>query len=724
MDKRPLAPEDIFSLKCFGDVRLSPAGDIIAFVRQHHDREKEKSFTDIFLHSVLTGGTRQLTNSGKDRGPRWSPDGKRLAFTSERSGKAQVWIIDPTGGEAWRIPTKEAVQGDITWSPDGKKIFFTSNAFAKADDWQPYPGAPADDRARATEQAQRALKPRDEKAKDDKSKSDGNGKPNNIKVITRLRYRLDGVGYFGDLRKQVYWVEVPSDPPGEADLTTTRLTSGDHDHNLPAVTPHGRYAILSALRLYDSDYETKSDLWLFEVQLGKAMLLYDSPGPVNNPQISPDGKFVAFFGHDRARGVSTRTDLFVLPIGAFLGAVDGGETPAPLTPKDAANVSAHLDRAVGSGASSEPRYSNIGGLVWQGDTIYFLLQDHGEVFVYKAELRLEEGNGDAPESCARPGSWHVSKVFGSEGKALGGFDVKDGVFAYQSSTPTTPEDVFMRKDEVETRITIGNDEFVKGLAIGNAEKFQYRAKDGQELDGWIVYPYGYEAGKKYPLVLQVHGGPHGSYSSAFMFSAQLFASRGYAVAYCNPRGSTSYGQEFMAVIDGDWGNKDYGDVMSCVDAVVERGIADENNLFIHGWSYGGYMTTWVVTQTDRFRAACAGACVANLHSDYGTSDIMWSDEHEYGGKPWEDAAHLLDRSALSHVQNVTTPILLLHGEGDLRCPISQSEQFYIGLKRLQKTAVFVRYPEEYHGLRRHLHRIDRFKRMIAWFEHHRRGEPV
>lgn len=714
MDIRPITPQDLFGFKCFGDTRLSPDGTQIAYVRQYHDAEKEKSFTDIWLYSLETGESKKLTNSGKDRSPRWSPDGKRLAFTSDRSGKSQIWIIDPSGGEAWRVPTKEEVKSDLLWSPDGSKIFFTSQAFSKPEDWQPYPGAPEDDRARAVEQANRALKPKDEKPKE-------NGKPNDIKVITRLRYRMDGQGYFGDLRRHVFWVKVPEGPPGDVEEAATQLTVGDYDHGLPDLTPCGKYAVLPALRRDDADYHLKSDLWLFEVESGKHLLLYDAPGPANGARISPDGRYLAFFGHDLARNVSTRTDLYILPVARFIESVSRGETPPPLTLKDAVNLTSDLDRAAGSLGGSEPRYQGAGGVVWQGADAYFPLTDHGEVFVYRAS-RLSGTTTSHGESKDTQGSgerWRLDKVLGTPGRSLGGFDVKSGVIAFQSSTPEKPEDIFVLKDGVETRVTRENDEFLSQLALGKHEKFRYRSGDGQELDGWLIYPHGYEPGKKYPLLLLVHGGPHSAYGSSFMFSAQLFASRGYAVAYCNPRGSSSYGQEFMAVIDGDWGRKDYKDVMACVDAVVERGIVDERNIFVHGWSYGGYWTTWAVTQTDRFRAACAGACVANLHSDYGTSDIMWADEHEYGGKPWENADILLDRSPLSHVANVTTPILLLHGENDLRCPISQTEQFYVGLKRLGKTAVFVRYPGEFHGLRRHLHRIDRYKRMLAWFEYYR-----
>ncbi|HHY76588.1 MAG TPA: S9 family peptidase [Firmicutes bacterium] len=708
MDIRPMTPKDLFAFKCFGDARLSPDGKNLAYVRQYHDAEKEKSYTEIWLYSLETGASRRLTGSGKDRSPRWSPDGQRLAFVSDRSGKSQIWIIEPSGGEAWRIPTKEEVRGDFVWSPDGKRIFFTSQVFAKPDDWQPYPGAPEDDRARAVEQANRALKPKDEKPKDD-------SKPNDIKVITRLRYRMDGQGYFGDLRRHVFWVEVPSGPVGDKEEPARQLTSGDYDHSLPDITPCGRYAILSARRSEDADYQLKSDLWLLEIETGKHVLLYDAPGPTSGPQVSPDGRYVAFFGHDLARNVSTRTDLYVLAIQDFIERVSRGEEAEPLTLKNAVNLTARLDRGAGHLGGSEPRYQGAGGAIWQGADIYFPLMDCGETFIYKASRRQASDEGQTEPSH----DWKLERVFGTPGRSIGGFDLKAGRMAFQASTPETPEDVFVLKDGAEIRVTTENDELVKSLALGKCEKFRYLSKDGQELDGWLIYPHGYEPGKKYPLLLLVHGGPHGAYGSSFMFGAQLFASNGYAVAYCNPRGSSSYGQEFMAVIDGDWGNKDYMDVMACVDAVVSRGSVDENNIFVHGWSYGGYWTLWAITQTGRFKAACAGASVSNLHSDYGTSDIMWADEHEYGGKPWENADLLLDRSPLSHVANVTTPVLLLHGENDLRCPISQSEQFYIGLKRLGKTAVFVRYPDEYHGLRRHLHRIDRYKRMFAWFEYYR-----
>jgi len=730
--KRPLTPEDIFNLKCFGDVQLSPDGKTVAYVRQLIDKDKDKALTDIFLVDIDTKITRRLTNSGKDHSPRWSPDGKKLAFISSRSQTNQIWIIDTTGGEAWRIPTREQVQGPPVWSPDGRRIFYIAKTFSKSNQWVPYPGCPEDDRKRAFDQAKRALKFKS----NDRTKQEDNSdekKVNDIKVITRLRYRMDGIGYFGDLRKQVFHVPIPESPPDEKEVLGIQLTSGDYDHERFAVSLDGQYIVVSALRRDDADYHLKQDLWLFELETSNSYLLYDAPGPASFPNWSQDGKYIAFLGHDNARNVSTRTDLYVLRVDEFIKLLETGKTPKPLTLKDAVNLTGHLDRQAGRLIGSDIRYRGGSPLAWDGNIIYFALVDHGTSYIYRA----------VPEDSKN--SWYLEKILGSEDQAISGFSVRKGTIAFQSSTPVQPENIYVLEPQpngpekalqdkdtryVEKRLTSENDAFISEICLGSWEKFRYYAKDGQELDGWLIYPAGFspeEVGEnsakknKVPLVVLVHGGPHGAYGSAFMFGAQLFASRGYAVAYFNPRGSISYGQEFMACIDGDWGNKDYGDIMAGVDAVLAKGLIDEKNMFVHGWSYGGYMTTWIVTQTGKFKAACAGASVCDLHSDYGTSDIMWADEHEYGGKPWEKADLLLDRSPLSHVAKVTTPILLLHGENDMRCPIIQSEEFYVALRRLGKTAVFVRYPGEFHGLKRPLHRVDRYKRLISWFEYYRKN---
>ena len=254
-------------------------------------------------------------------------------------------------------------------------------------------GTPIRERRKTTGPGQ-WIRPIALKSKDEKPKSEDK-KPNDIKVITRLRYRMDGQGYFGDLRRHVFWVKVPKEPPGDAEEAATLLTMGDYDHSLPDITPDGRYAVLSALRRDDADYHTKSDLWLFEVESRKAVLLYDAPGPAHGPRISPDGRYVSFFGHDRARNVSTRTDLYILPVADFLEAASREEAPGPLTAKDAVNVTGHLDRAAGSMGGSEPRFGEAEASFGKAPTPTSLLWTTGR--------RSSTGLPETPEEPERAG---------------------------------------------------------------------------------------------------------------------------------------------------------------------------------------------------------------------------------------------------------------------------------------------------------------------------------
>lgn len=759
---KPLNPMDLFHLKTFGGAQVSPDGKMVAYVRQHHDTDEEKSFTDIYLADVGTGLSRKLTNSGKDKAPVWFQDSQRLAFISERSGKSQIWLMDVTGGEAWLIPTKQPVQGALTVAPAGNRIFFQGSAFSKGDDWIPYPGCPESDRGRALDQATRWLKPDKDKARDpDKPK------PNDIKVLTRLQYSLDGVGYFGDMRTQIFYLDIPaapsSTPSKPDDSDEVQVTSSDYDHSGATLSPDGKYAIVSALRRDDADYWQKSDLWLFQVEpaadAGSAgnisqsqgpWLLYDGPGPTHNPVWSPSGKWLAFTGHDSKRGVTTRTDLWVLDVEGFIKSIEAGVVPSPLSQEQVLNLTGEIDRALLRGVPRpEPSYGGATRpAVWRDEDLYFGLVNHGETCIYRAfqepdKVRSPKEHSQAKGTESTHGAWTLQRILGETGTAISGFHIGAKTLAYQASDPITPEDLYVaRADRVDDdvahgqssllrgkalgsnsiiRLTDENDSFMADIATGTWEKLQCHADDGQELDYWMMYPQGYEksSGKKLPTLIMVHGGPHSAYGPAFSFTANLFASHGYIVVYSNPRGSSSYGQEFSSCIDADWGRKDYGDVMACVNAAVLGEAVDEDNLFLYGWSYGGWWTVWAITQTDAFKAACAGACVSNLHNDYGTADCLWANEQEYGGKPWEDADGLLKRSPISYVANVNTPLLLIHGEGDLRCPITNSEQYYAALKRLGKTAVFIRYPGEYHLIKRHLHQIDKLERMLSWFQYYR-----
>lgn len=692
MEKRTLLPKDIYQIKTVGEADVSVDGRYVSYVVERIGEEQDRSFTDIYLHDLVTHQTKRLTSSGKDGAPRFSPDGSRLAFISSRTEKAQIWVLELDGGEAWQVPTDEVVTGTLCWFDDGSRIAYVANVFVKPDDWVPYPGAPSYDAERLATLAKRS--PTDKKNEGKKSSE--------VKVITRLRYRGDGTGYYGDTKRHVFVVPVPAVTPSiDLQPASLRITQGDYDHGAPALSPDGRYFVSSCRQSEQADHELQSDLWLWEVETSKSWLLYQGPGPVSQPLWSPRGDLLAFVGHDNTHNVSTTTDLWLLPIGDFLSQLPENEHPAPLQMDQARNVTRPLDRPVGAHAGPELRHGGS-GIFWAGDRLYFVLSDHGAggVYTVSATCSAEPILVDQHSS--------ITSVAGN-----------GQVLVYAASRPNQPEELYLHIGQHSQPLTSLNEEFLAGVSLAEWGRITYQSIDGQAIDGWVIYPVGYQPGQRYPLMLLVHGGPHGAYGPAFMFAGQIFAGQGYAVLFTNPRGSTTYGQDFTMAIDKNWGVIDYADIMAGVDTVVSSGLADPNQLFVHGWSFGGYMTCWMVTQSNRFRAACGGASVTNMISDYGTSDIMWADEWEYGGQPWHDHDHLMRHSPLNYVEQVVTPLLLLHGESDLRVPISQSEEFYVALKRLGKTVVMVRYPGEFHGLRRPVHRVDRYERLLAWFEHYR-----
>lgn len=700
MGKRPLTPGDVGRFKAVGDPQVSPDGQWVLWVLQTPDTQSDANRTDIWLgRADGAGAGRPLTTSGKDRHPRWSPDGSTISFVSERSGKAQIWLINVSGGEAWRLPSDVAVATPANWSRNGKRLTFGARVFSQPDDWVPYPGAPDGDRTRAVAQAEQAG-----------AKTQPNGvKTSDVTVTTRLKYRFDGTGYYGDRRSQVFVIDVAG--PADAVPVAKQVTSGDFDHQDATWTDDGKL-ICVAVRRPDADLRDGMDMWLVDPADCSLQLLYEGDGPVQAPAVSPDGSVVAFLGHDCYQSRSTTIQLFVLPLAAA--------RQKPLGQPDAVSLTAPADRPAGNTISSDVRYiTPTPQPCWSedGKTIYYTLSDQGHSrIVALCVPPIIASGGFAKATAGQPAT-----VLGGPGRVIASMSCARGQLAYVAETGDMPCTLFgsaVAHPANEVQLSHANDELLADIALSTVKAFTYKGADGWPIDAFLMLPPNAGPGP-HPTVLFIHGGPHGVYGETFQFQCQIHAAAGFAVLFTNPRGSQNYGQDFAKACVNDWGGKDYEDIMAGVDHLIATGVADPDRLGITGWSYGGYMTTWTITQTNRFKAAVAGAIIYNRHNFWGTSDIGYNfGGWQCGGTPWDNERNLLSRSGIRYVANVETPVLLLHGEADLRCPIEQAEQFFATLRYLGRTAVMVRYPGEYHGFTKPSHRQDRFARSVAWFKHY------
>lgn len=650
---------DIYRFRMVSDPQLSPEGEMTAFVVTEVLREDNKYRSRIHLVDTATGESRQFTGGDMDESPRWSPDGSRLAFISNRQGTGQLWVIPVQGGEAQQLTYLDGPVLSPRWSPDGRRITFTHRVDLSWNDESP----------------------------------DENGYTSDIRSYTRLRYKFNGEGYWDGKWRHVHVVDVAT---GEV----TRVTDGEYDHSGPAWSPDGTRIAFAADRRTGADLDSTSNIYVVAVDSKSITQVTDNPGPSSGPAWSPGGELIAYYGHDDRYGSATLSRVWAVK-------ADGTRPPECLTES--------FDRGMPGGVGSDirrgmPEYAPV----WDrdGSRLFSMCADRGAVNVF--------------EVCSETGG--VSPVTAGD-RVLHclSFSRDRSRMAFVSSDPLSPGEIhlFDLEDRSEVPLTDFNGSLLFELALSRPEPISYTGHEDWDIEGWIMKPVGFTGDKRYPLILKIHGGPHGAYGHSFNHHFQQLAGEGYVVLYVNPRGSSSYGQEFVKATHHDWGGGDYRDIMAGVDHALSLGFIDEGSMGVTGASFGGYMTNWILGQNDRFRAAVSEVTTSNRYSQWGTSDYGHGNgKWEFRGNPWaswENAQHYLERSPLTYVQNMKAPLLIIQAENDHRCPLEQAEQLYTALVVLGREVQLVIVPGESHGFSRigkPRHREERLIRISEWFRRH------
>jgi len=646
--QRAMTPQDITHIRFVSDPQLSPDGRRVAFVVTMLSEDKDEYLSNIWVVETTGGEPRRFTTGPKrDMAPRWSPDGARLAFVSEREAKqkAQLYVMPADGGEPTRLTDLPNGVAYPVWSPDSTRLAFVS----RVGGWQ---------------------EPEDE-AERQKSKP--------ARIITTLKYKYNGEGFTYDRRPHIFVVGVAGGPPQQ-------LTDSDFADADPAWSPDSTTIAFTSARHAERDYDNAADVWLVAATGGAPQCLTDTAGPANSPVFAPDGRTIAFLGHRYRHDAGRNVRVFTVSV--------AGGVPTCLTPD--------LDRTCAPFfASIAPQWSADG--TW----MTFAVEDQGDVPIY----RVRAAGGTVPE-----------RIITGARQVTGVSHAQDGtLLAFTATDPVAPPEVFLCHADGtgEQQLTDLNREWKAAVALSRPQRLRYE-RAGYTLDCWVIKPFGYTPGQRYPALLNIHGGPHTQYGHNFFDEVQVYAGAGYAVIYTNPRGSQGYGEAFTRAVHGDWGGGDSADVMAGVDEALRQcPFIDPQRLGIMGGSYGGFLTSWTVGHTNRFKAACSERAVNNVATLFGTSDIGVSFlEAQSGALPWDNMQWYTVHSPLTYAPHITTPLLILHAEDDLRCPIEQAEQLFAVLKRLRKEVLCVRFPDENHEMSRAgkpRHRLERYRYILDWF---------
>ena len=676
--KRLITEQDLMAFVWIADPQMSPDGSQVAFTRVVVNQPKDGYETSLWL--VPANGAsapRPLTAGPRDSSPRWSPDGRALAFVraAEKDGKVQppqIYRLPLEGGESTAVTNLPRGAGGPLWSPDGTRIAFSSTT-----------------------------RDGDAAAPSSTPKSD-------VRVITSAVYRSNGGGWDDPDRPSHLWVtdvRVGGEPARAVQLTTGKFSEGG-----AAWSPDGA-------RLYfvsnpvEEPYYQQSDADVFSVSAGGGApaKVASINGSISGPRPSPDGKWLAFAGtlYGTPERSFDQTDLFVAP-------VDGSAAPRNLT----ATYDFDIGGSVG-GDQRAPRGGGSAGPIWSADgkAIVTVAGERGNAVLVRVDVAAAA----------------VSPVYAASHTVQSYTASRDASrLVAVTSTQTNVNDLFVLDTAAggasAKQITRVNDALFSQLTLSEPEAISWTSFDGQKIEGWLMHPPNFDRTKKYPFILEIHGGPHSAYGNVFTHEFQWMAAKGYVVLFPNPRGSSNYGQAFGNVIQYRYPGDDYKDLMAGVDEVVKRGYVDPARLGVTGGSGGGLLTNWTITQTQRFAAAVSMRSIADWSGFWYTADFAQFTPSWFRKAPWEDPADFAARSPITHIAKVKTPLMLIDGDDDLRTPPSDGgEIMFRALKYMKVPTVMVRVPGETHELSRSgtpRHRVERLQHILGWFDKYLQGQPV
>lgn len=652
-------PLDVFQLENVSDPQISPDGERIIFARTFRDIMTDRTLSNLWICDFDGSQMRPLTTGNQnDSSPRWSPDGKQIVYRSNRDGSNQIYLRWLDTGAESKLTNLTQSPSTPVWSRDGKWLTFTMFVPKAGQSFAKIPSAPKG--AKWAEPA---------------------------KYIDKMKYRSDGGGYIKDGFRQIFILSTDGGTPRQ-------ITYSNFNCNSPTWSADGASIIFSSNQ--SPDRETNpNNTEVHEVILanGNVRALTAWDGPNNNPIVSPDGKSIAYTGFAETYNGYQITNLYVIPREGM------GADAAPK------NLTENFDRQV-----SSPKWAG------DGKGIYFQYNDKGNTKIAHVNL-----DGKVTDLVDKVGGLSLGRPYSG-----GAFSVsKNGNFAFTHGDNDHPADLAVGRTGQESvnRLTHLNDDLFKYIKLGEVEELWTKSShDGRDIQSWICKPPDFDPSKKYPLILEIHGGPFAMYGDWFSAEVQMYAAAGYVVVYANPRGSSGYGEEFGQLIHHNYPSQDYDDLMSTVDAVIGKGYVDEEQLFVTGGSGGGVLTAWIVGHTDRFRAAVVAKPVINWYSFVLTADNpAFFYKYWFPGLPWDNLEHYMKRSPLSYAGNVTTPTMLLTGEVDYRTPMSETEQFYTALKLANVETAMVRFPQASHGIAsRPSYLMSKVLHILEWFEKYRK----